>query len=187
MASADGFGVDLTEDAYTVKQSLVRDRYRVYDEDGELLLRADHRDFTARREFSFVDEDGNDVFSVRTGNVEDDYFIVPRGQDRPLAIVERDISLLHRQWNVRHGHNERLLAVIKAQGPMVEFFRSYVPMMGMLPHTYVIEDTDGGRVGKLSRQFHITDTYDIDIGDAESVPKETIVAAAITVDALDEY
>lgn len=186
MARADGISkVDLTGETYTVKQSLVRDRYRVYDESGELLLKADRRAFKERREIPFVDDDGNTVFRVEQGNVEDDYFVVPAESDRPLVILENDYSLLQEGWNVRNGRNERLVATIQARGPMVEFFRYYVPMMGVLPHSYTIEDDDGDRIGKLSGQMSLANAYELDISTADDHPQEPLVTAAITIDALD--
>ncbi len=186
MTRADGIGgVDLTEKRYTVEQSLVRDRYRVYDGDGDLLLEADRRELRAQQEFHFRDTDGDVVFSVQEGNIEGDFFIVPPETSSPLVILERDKALLRQEWNVRHGSNERLLATIEARGPMVEFFRYYVPMMGVLPHSYTIEDADGGQVGRLSGQFTIHDSYELDVGTAEDDHRESLVAAALTIDALD--
>jgi len=186
MARADGIGgVDLTSETYTVKESLVRDHYRVYDSDGELVLEADRRELRAKREFHFRNTDGDVAFSVQEGNVDDDFFIVPPDTDSPLVILERDSALLSKEWNVRHGRNERLLATIEAQGPMVEFFRYYVPMMGVLPHTYTIENTDGEELGQLSGQFTLSDSYELDVTTADDTDREPLVAAALAIDALD--
>ena len=186
MARADGIGgVDLTAERYTVKQSLVRDRYRVYDDEGGLLLEADRRELRAQQEFHFRDTDGDVVFSVREGNIDDDFFIVPHEGDSPMVILERDSALLSQEWNVRHGSNERLLATIEARGPMLEFFWYYVPMMGVLPHSYTIEDADGSKLGTLSGQFTLHDSYELDVETAEDANRESLVAAALTIDALD--
>jgi uncharacterized protein YxjI len=186
MSREDGIGaVDLTGETYTVKGSLVRDHYRVYDEDGELLLEADRREFRANRAFRFRDSDGEEAFSVQEGNIEDDFFVVPPEGDRPLVILERDSSLLGQEWNVRHGTTERLLATFEASGPMREFLRYYVPMMGVLPHTYVIEDADGNRIGTLSGQFTLSDSYELDVDTADGTDRESLVAAALSIDALE--
>lgn len=186
MSNADGIGgVDLTGETYRVKQSLVRDRYQVYDGDGQLLLQANRHEFPAQQEFVFVDTDGNEAFSVQKGNIEDDFFLVPAGDDRPLVILERNSTLLGQDWNVRHGTNERLLATIESRGPVVEFFRYYVPMMGVLPHTYAIKDGDGEQIGTLSGQFTLSDSYELDVETPDGTDRESLVAAAITVDALD--
>ena len=186
MARVDGIGgVDLTEERYTVKQSLVRDRYHVYDESGDLLLEADRRELRAQQEFHFRDTDGDVVFSVEEGNIDGDFFITPPDSNRPLVILERDKALLRQEWNVRHGSNERLLATIEARGPMLEFFRYYVPMMGVLPHTYTIEDTDGEELGRLSGQFTLSESYKLNVETAADADREALVAAALTIDALD--
>ena len=185
MASVDGIGVDLSGETYRVKQSLVRDRYQVYDGDGQLLLRADRREFRASREFPFRDADGNEAFRIREGNIEDDFFIVPATSDSPVAILERNAALLGHEWNVRHGTNERLLATVEARGPMLEFFRHYVPMMGVLPHTYTIEDADGEQVGTLTGQFTLSESYELDVSTPNGTDRETLIAAAISIDALD--
>lgn len=186
MARADGIvEVDLTSETYTVKESLVRDRYRVYDHNDELLLEADRRELRAQREFHFRDSDGDVAFSVQEGNIDGDFFIVPPGTDSPLVILERDSALLNEEWNVRHGSNERLLATIESRGPMLEFFRCYVPMMGVLPHTYTIEDADGEELGELSGQYTLSDSYELDVETATDADREPLVAAALSIDALD--
>ena len=186
MARADGLGgVDLTAERYTVRESLVRDRYRVYGDGGELLLEADRRELRARQQFHFRDTNGEVVFSVREGNIDGDFFIVPPGTERPLVILERDSALLGQEWNVRHGSNERLLATIEARGSVLEFFRNYVPMMGALPHTYTIEGTDGNELGRLRGQFTLHDSYELDVGTADDANREPLVAAALSIDALD--
>jgi uncharacterized protein YxjI len=186
MARADGIGeVDLAGGTYTVKEGLVRDQYRVYDSDGELVLEADRRELRAQQEFHFRDTDGNVAFSVQEGNVDGDFFIVPPDTDRPLVILERDSALLGQEWNVRHGSNERLLATIEARATMLEFFRYYVPMMGVLPHTYTIESTDGEKLGKLAGQYTLSDSYELDVETANDTNREPLVAAALSIDALD--
>ncbi len=185
MGGVDGIsGVDLSKRTYKVEQSLVRNHYQVYDGNGELLLRAD-RAFRPHRTVPFVNTDGNEVFSVEANTVDDDFRIVPAGSERPLAILERDTALLRPAWNVRHGSSERLLASIESREPVVEFFRYYVPLMGVLPHTYVIEDADGREIGTLSGQLTLSETYELDIETTEHIDQKRVVAAALSVDALD--
>ncbi len=177
-------GVDLSKETYRVEQSLVRDHYEVYDGDGELLLRA-ARKFQPHRTVPFVDTDGREVFSIEPGNVDDDFFIMPADSDSPLAILERNTTLLQRAWNIRHGSNERLVASIESREAVVEFFRYYVPLLGVLPHTYIIKDADGKEIGTLSGQLTLSDSYELDVETPENIDREALVAAAISVDALD--
>jgi len=186
MGASDEFrGVEFSDERYRVEHSLVSNSYRVCDAGGEVLLEADERAFDRRGAVPFRDEDGEEVFRLEPGNVEDDYFVVPADSDSPLVIVEEDLSFLQHRWNVRRGHDERLVATVEAAGPSVEFFRYYMPMMGVLPHTYTIENADGDEVGTLSRRFGITETYVLDVDPVEDLPPETLVTAAISVDILD--
>jgi uncharacterized protein YxjI len=186
MGESEGFeGVEFTAERYRVEHSLVSNSYQVRTGDGEMLLQADERSFTRRGELPFQDGDGEEVFRLEPGNVEDDYFVVPAESTRPLVIVEEDLSFLQHRWNVRRGHDERLVAVVEAAGPSVEFFRYYVPMMGVLPHTYTIEDTDGNSIGRLSRRLGITEKYVLDVEPVDGLTPETLVTAAISVDVLD--
>jgi len=118
MGTSDGFeGVEFTDERYQVEHSLVSNSYHVRDTDGEVLLEADERSFDRHGELPFQDEDGEEVFRLEPGNVEDDYFVVPADSDRPIVIVEEDLSFLQHRWNVRRGHDERLVAVVEGPAP----------------------------------------------------------------------
>jgi uncharacterized protein YxjI len=54
----------------------------------------------------------------------------------------------------------------------------------LIPHKYEITDADGNHVGNIDGQFSFRDRYEISIDDASSVPKETVIAAAMVIDAL---
>jgi uncharacterized protein YxjI len=186
MGTSDGFeGIEFTDERYQVEHSLVSNSYHVCDTDGDVLLEADERSFNHRGELPFRDEAGDEVFRLEPGNVDNDYFVVPADSDSPRVIVEEDLSFLQHRWNIRRGTDERLVAIVEAAGPSVEFFRYYVPMMGVLPHTYTIEDADGTRVGALSRQFGLAEKYVLSVDPVDGLPRETLVAAAISVDILD--
>lgn len=186
MASAEVIGgIDLSGGAYRIEQGLVGNTYSIYDSGGELLLRADPRRFDSHRELPFRDTEGEEVFSVEANDFRDGYSVVPADGDRPVAILERDFSPLHHRWHVRHGRDEQLLATIEAQGPVIEFFRYYVPLMGILPHTYTIESADGSVIGELSRRFSVSDTYELALDRGVELPRTAVVLAAFALDALD--
>ena len=56
--------VDLTDEEYVVEQNLVRNKYRAYDGDGNVVLRAKQKLFRMKEEFPFVDADGEPADAV---------------------------------------------------------------------------------------------------------------------------
>ena len=184
-------GIDLTGDEYTVKQHLIRNKYNVYDGDGEHILKAKQKLFKLKEQFPFTDPDGEPVFEINAKEVFDvagDYVITESEGDEPVAVLDKNWTLLTHEWKVRDPDDERLLAKIESQGVGVQLLRS-LPLVSIagqfIPHEYTIEDTDGNRLGDIEGRFSIRDIYDITIEDTGDVPKEALVAAAIAIDALE--
>lgn len=50
-APLDIAGIDLTDDRYTVEQSLLRNRYAASDADGNVVLRGKQKLFRVKEEF----------------------------------------------------------------------------------------------------------------------------------------
>ncbi|MFB6309000.1 MAG: LURP-one-related/scramblase family protein [Haloarculaceae archaeon] len=182
-------GVDLTGDEYTVKQSLIRNKYAVY-EDGDLLLRAKQKLFKLKEQFPFTDPDGEEVFEITAGGILDvagDYTITT-ADDEAVAVLDKNWTLLTHKWKVRDPDDERLLARIESRGALFQLLRR-VPIVrivtSFIPHKYTIEDTDGNQIGEIAGRFSIRDIYDITIEDSGDAPKEALVAAAIAIDALE--
>jgi uncharacterized protein YxjI len=182
---AEFFGIDLTADRYVVKKSVVRDRCQVYNEDGKLLLETTNPTFRVETGLIFVDGDGNEVFKIESGNLPEDYFITPADRERPALIIEEDLETFQRRWKIR-DRNERLLAVIETRGKFVEFFRVYVPLGGVLPHSYAVESADGTEVAAFSGSPGISRTYTLEIGNAGALAREVLAAGALAVEILDE-
>lgn len=184
-------GVDLTGDEYTVKQHLIRNKYNVYDGDGDHILKAKQKLFKLKEQFPFTDPDGDAVFEINAKGVFDvagDYVITEAEHDEPIAVLDKNWTLLTHKWKVRDPNDERLLAKIESQGIGVQLLRSLpiVRVVGsFIPHEYTIEDTDGNHLGDIDGRFSIRDIYDITIEDTGDVPKEALVAAAIAIDALE--
>jgi uncharacterized protein YxjI len=184
-------GIDLTGDEYTVKQHLIRNKYNVYDGDGEHILKAKQKLFKLKEQFPFTDPDGEPVFEINAKEVFDvagDYVITESEGDEPVAVLDKNWTLLTHEWKVRDPDDERLLAKIESQGVGVQLLRS-LPLVSIagqfIPHEYTIEDTDGNRLGDIEGRFSSRDIYDITIEDTGDVPKEALVAAAIAIDALE--
>ncbi|QSG13265.1 Uncharacterized protein HSBGL_2871 [Halapricum desulfuricans] len=180
-------GIDLTDDRYTVVQSLVRNKYRAEDADGDIVLRGKQKMFKMKEEFPFVDSDGNEVFTVKAGGIIDvagDYILSDARTGEDVVILDNDYSIFQDTWKIRDARDERKLAEINSRGAAVTLARNVVPFGGWIPHKYEITDVDGDHVGNISGQFSLKDTYDITIDDASDVPKEPIVAAAMVIDAI---
>jgi uncharacterized protein YxjI len=181
-------GVDLTGDTYVVKQNLVRNKYRVFDGDDRLVLRAKQKLFKMKEEFPFVNADGEDVFTVKAGGILDiagDYTLTPAGSDEPLAILDKNFTIFKHVWKVRDPHDERVLATIESGSVLLEAARNLVGILSIIPHSYTITGPDGEELGSLEGRLSLKDTYDLHIGDVGDAPKEAIVASAVAIDALE--
>jgi uncharacterized protein YxjI len=183
-------GVDLTGDEYTVKQHLLRNKYKAYDGDGELILEAKQKLFKLKEEFPFTDPAGNEIFEIKAESILDtagDYTITTTDGDA-IAVLDKNWTLLTHKWKVRDPQDERLLAKIESRGVAAELLRN-LPVVGIvgqfLPHKYTVEDTDGNAIGEIAGQLSIRDVYDITIEDSGDADKEALVAAAIAIDALE--
>lgn len=180
-------GIDLTDNSYTVVQSLVRNKYRAEGPDGNVVLRGKQNLFQMKEEFPFVDANGSDVFTVKADGVIDiagTYTLQDAQTGEPVVILDNDYSILQDTWRLRHPDTEAKLAEINSRGAAVTMARNLLPFGAWIPHKYEITDSDDNHVGNISGQFALKDTYDIVIDDASTVPKEAIVASAMVIDAI---
>ena len=184
-------GVDLSDDRYTVVQSLIRNKYKAMDEAGNVVLRGKQKLLRMKEEFPFTDADGEPVFTVKAGGILDvagDYTLTDDRTDEPVVVLDKKWTLFSDHWKVRDPDTEALLAEITSKSKLVMFLK-HMPYVGaffqLLPHKYEIVDADGGHVGSVDGQFSIKDRYEVEIDDAESVPREAVVAAAMVIDAIE--
>ena len=180
-------GVDLSDDSYTVVQSLVRNKYRATDSAGSVVLRGKQKMLKLKEEFPFVDADGNPVFEVKAGGIIDvagDYMLTDSRTGEDVVILDNDYSMLQDTWTVRDADTEAALAKIDSRGALATVARNVLPFGHWIPHRYEITDADGGHVGTIAGKFSLRDTYEITIDDATGVPKEAVVAAAMVIDAI---
>ena len=180
-------GIELTDDSYTVVQSLVRNKYRAVDADGDVVLRGKQKMLKLKEEFPFVDDDGTEVFSVKaTGmlDVAGNYALTDALTGEDLVILDNDYSILQDTWTVRDADTEAALAKIDSRGAATTIARNVLPFGHWIPHRYEITDANGAHVGTIAGKFSLADTYEITIDDASDVPKEAVVAAAMVIDAI---
>ncbi|PSQ40361.1 hypothetical protein BRD10_02395 [Halobacteriales archaeon SW_12_71_31] len=181
-------GVDLTDDRYTVEQALVRNKYEATNSRGEVVVRGKQKMLKMKEEFPFVDANDEEVFTVKAGGIIDvagNYAIVDAETGDEVAVLDNDYSIVQDTWKIRDGRDERLIARIDSRGAAVTLARSLIPYFGtLIPHKYEITDVDGDHVGSIEGQLSLKDRYEITIDDASGVPKETVVAAAMVIDAI---
>ncbi|MEZ3115430.1 LURP-one-related/scramblase family protein [Halobaculum sp. MBLA0147] len=180
-------GLALTDDRYTVVQSLVRNKYRAEDAAGNVVLRGKQKMFKLREEFPFVDGDGEDVFTVEAGGIVDvagNYVLTDAQTGREVVVLDNDFSILRDVWTIRDPETGAELAGIASRGAVTTLARNVVPFGELIPHKYEITAPDGSHVGRIDGQFSVRDTYEIEIDDASGVPKEAVVAAAMVIDAI---
>jgi uncharacterized protein YxjI len=180
--------VDLTDDNYVVEQSLIRNKYKALDSTGEVVIRGEQKMLKMKEEFPFVDPQGNNVFTVKAGGILDvagNYAIIDSATDETVAILDNDYSILQDTWKIRDGETESLIAKIESRGAAVTIARNAIPFVGpLIPHKYEITDGNGDHVGNIDGQLSFKDRYEISIDDSSGVPKETVIAAAMVIDAL---
>ena len=189
MATADPdiAAIDLTDDSYTVEQSLVRNKYAAYDADGDTVLRGKQKMFKMKEEFPFTDGDGTEAFTVTAGGIIDvagNYVLSDAQTGEDLVVLDNDYSIFQDTWKIRDADTEAKLAQIDSRGALVTLARNNLPFGEVIPHKYEITDADGGHVGRIEGQLSVRDRYEITIDDAGSVPKEAVVAAAMVIDAI---
>lgn len=183
-------GIALSGDSYTVKQSLVRNKYAVYDDEGTLLLRVKQKLFRMKEQFSVTDTEGTPVFEVTAGNLLDiagDYAVTDATTGEEIVTLEKKFTLFRHTWTVRDPEDDRVLATIQSSG-IRQLLRN-IPYLSLItsfiPHTYDITADDGRQVGTIEGKLSVRDTYEISITDADPVSRRALVIAAVSIDALE--
>ncbi|GAA0715965.1 uncharacterized protein YxjI [Halorubrum trapanicum] len=180
--------VDLSDDRYEVKQSMVRNKYTVRDGAGNVVLRGKQKMFKLKEEFPFVTGDDEDAFSVKAGGIMDiggNYAIVDAGTDEEVVVLDEDYSLFVENWTVRDPETGEALATIQSKNKLLSALRHLVGAANLIPNKYEIFDADGGHVGDIEGEFSMRDAYTVTVDDASDVPKEAVIAAACILDALE--
>ncbi|SFR30978.1 MULTISPECIES: LURP-one-related/scramblase family protein [Halorubrum] len=180
--------VDLSDDRYEVKQSMVRNKYTVRDGAGDVVLRGKQKMFKLKEEFPFVTGDDEDAFSVKAGGIMDiggNYAITDAGTGEEVVVLDEDYSLFVENWTIRDPETGEALATIESKNKLLSALRHLVGAANLIPNKYEIFDADGGHVGDIEGKFSLRDAYTVTIDDASDVPKEAVIAAACILDALE--
>ncbi|WP_302083830.1 hypothetical protein [Salinibaculum rarum] len=181
--------VDLTDDYYEVIQSLIRNKYRAEDADGNVVLRGKQKILKLKEEFPFETPDGDAAFTVNAEGVLDiagDYTLVDAETEEEVVVLDKNYTMFAHKWKLRDPDTESLIGRIESQNTFACVVRSFSTLVAtFLPNKYEITDHNGEHVGTIEGQLSLQDKYEITIDDASSVSKETIVAAAMVIDALE--
>ncbi|WP_254537163.1 LURP-one-related/scramblase family protein [Halomarina litorea] len=181
-------GLDLSADDYVIKQSLVRSKYAVTDGDGNPVLKGKKKRFKIKEEFPFTNPQGDVVFRIKARNILDvagNYELVDEESGEPFAVIEKEYTLFKHVYNIRDPDG-RMLARIESESAVVMALKSFSDIVSILPHSYSITGPDGEHIGSISERLSLRDIFDVHVGDTGDAPREAIVAAAITIDALEE-
>jgi len=180
--------VDLDDDRYEVKQSMIRNKYVVRDSAGDVVLRGKQKMFKMKEEFPFVTGDDEDAFSVKAGSIMDiagNYTITDSGTGEEVVVLDEDYSLFVENWTIRDPDTGEALATIKSKNKLLSALRHLFSAANLVPNKYEIFDANGGHVGDIEGKFSMRDAYTVTIDDASDVPKEAVIAAACILDALE--
>ena len=180
-------GIELTDNSYTVEQSIIRNKYKAMDAAGNVVLRGKQKMFKLKEKFPFVDADGNDVFEVNAGGIVDiagNYILTDAQTGEEVVVLDNDFSIMQDTWTIRDPETGESLAQIDSRGALYFLARNLLPFGEWIPHKYEISDGSGRHVGDIDGQFSLKDRYEITIDDASNVPKEPIIAAAMVIDAI---
>ncbi|MFC5970771.1 LURP-one-related/scramblase family protein [Halomarina salina] len=180
-------GIDLTDDHYVIKQSLIRNKYAVLDSSGQTVLKGKQKLFKMKEDFPFTTPDGETIYRLKAKNVLDiagDYTLVDERSGDTIAVIEKKFTLFKHTYDVRSPNGEHW-GRIESESAVVMALKSLSDIAGLLPHSYSITGPGGRSMGTIKERFSLRDIYDVTVGDTGEAPREAIVAAACAIDALE--
>jgi len=182
-------GIELTDDSYTVEQGLIRSKYKAMDASGNVVLRAKKKLVSVGDKFPFHDDNENEVFRVSSEfgmNMKRDYVMVDSQAEEEVALLDNKFSLFTQKWQIRDPDTEDVMATIETRNAVIAFARSRMGTLGKLfPVQFDIKDASGNVIGGIDGQLSLKDRYDVSLDDVGDLPRETILAAAMVIDAIE--
>lgn len=187
MQNYDISNIDLSDDEYTVEQSLIRNKYKALDKNNNVVLRGKQKMLKMKEEFPFVDANDNDIFSVNATGIVDiagSYVLTDSETGTEIIVLDNDFSMFQDVWTLRDPDTGEKIAAITSRGALVTLARHNIPFGALIPHKYEITDANDNHVGSIHGQLSIRDRYEITIDDDTNIPKEATIAAAMVIDAI---
>jgi len=179
--------VGLDGDRFRVEQSLVRNKYTVYDADDEPVLEAKQKLLRLAEEFPFEMPDGTPVVTVKAQQALDvagDYAIQAPDTGQPLVLLRKHFTAFQRSWTILTPQGDPL-ARLTSRHRVLDVLRGTFGVFQALPYRYKIAPPGGEAIGEIREYLSVRDKHDVIVEDAHGVPRAGIVAAAIVVDALE--
>lgn len=184
-------GLGLSGSEYVVEQTgqdeNLRPEYEARDVTGETVFRCTYNMYEGQDTFPFVDEDGDELLTVRaTGTIDvaGSYVLTDAQTGDELVVLDNDVSLLGDTWRIRDAEDGTVLAALASRGGLVALARTLLPVGQFIGHRFEVTDAEERSVGTIESGFAIRDQYEVTISDASSVPIDPIVAATVVVDAI---
>ncbi|ERH04741.1 MAG: hypothetical protein J07HR59_00231, partial [Halorubrum sp. J07HR59] len=118
--------VDLTDGYYEIEQSLIRNKYTLTDERGNVVLRGNQEMFNLKEEFPFVNGSGEEAFTVKTDSVLDvagSYTLVDSVVDEEVVVLDEDLSFLVETWTIRDPETGDAIATVQSKSKLVSALR----------------------------------------------------------------
>jgi len=179
--------IELKDNEYKIKQSFIRNKYKVYNSENEVVLKASQKLFKAKESFSFKDSEGEPVFNINAQQILDfsgDYTLKDAETEEPFAVLEKEFTLFQHKWNIKRPDGEKI-ASITSRSTVLDFLRSFSDVISIIPHKYTVENSEGKELGTISGKLNIRDEYLIAINDSGEISRELLIAAAVSADALE--
>jgi uncharacterized protein YxjI len=179
--------LDLRDNEYEVVQKIVRNKYKVFNSNEELVLKASQKMFRAKESFSFKNKKDEPVFNVEAEQMLDfsgDYTLTDAETDEAFAVLEKEFTLFQHRWKVKTPNGSHA-ADITSRGGVLDLLRGFSEAFSMIPHKYTVETPEGEELGVIQGEFGLKDRYSITINESGDIPKEALIAAAVTADALE--
>lgn len=180
--------LDMTDTHYEIKQSLIRNKYKVTDTDGNIVLKGKQKMFKMKEEFPFVTEDGEEVFTVKAGSMIDiagTYTLIDSATDEDVVVLDENLSLFVEDWKIRDPETDEVIARIASKNKILSTLRHLSDLANFIPNEYEIFNADDKKIGEISGQFSLKDTYDVSVDKSSDVPREVVMASACILDALE--
>jgi uncharacterized protein YxjI len=180
--------LNLEDNEYEVQQSLIRNKYKVMNRDGDIVLKGKQKMFKMKEEFPFVDGEDRDVFTVKAGKIMDvagNYTIVDAETNENVVVLDEELSFLVENWTIRDPTTEEEIATIKSKNKALSALRHLSDIANFIPNEYEIFNREGEKIGEISGEFSLKDRYTVRIDESSNVPREAVMASACIIDALE--
>lgn len=180
--------VELNDNRYTIKQSLIRNKYKLLDSDDEVVLRGKQEMFNLAEEFPFVNGQDEEAFTVKAEGIMDvagSYTLIDSATDEAVVVLDEEISMFVENWTVRDPETGSPLATVESKNKILSALRHVSDLANIAPNKYEIFNTNGEKIGEIAGQLALKDTYEVTMDESSEVPGEAVLASACVIDALE--